>query len=67
MEALPTFVISTVVVIDLWPRKVLKNALLLVTALHASNRSLSKRRPFLCHPEQTTCLRQVKSEMNAEN
>jgi hypothetical protein len=26
-----------------------------------------KRRLFLCHPEEPTCLRQVKSEMNAEN
>jgi hypothetical protein len=23
--------------------------------------------PFLCHPEEPTCLRQVKSEMDAEN
>jgi hypothetical protein len=23
-------------------------------------------RPSLCHPEESTCLRQVKSEMNAE-
>jgi hypothetical protein len=26
-----------------------------------------KRRPHLCHPEEPTCLRQVKSEMNAGN
>jgi hypothetical protein len=30
----------------------------------SSNHSLWNRRPFLCHPEEPTCLRQVKGGMN---
>jgi hypothetical protein len=35
--------------------------------LLSGNRYSRKHRAPLCHPEQLTCLRQVKSEMNAGN